>query len=130
MGTNYYLHRDVCESCGRPKSDPLHIGKSSAGWTFGLHVVPDDGISSLGDWLRVFLEARTLIRDEYGKTIAPVEMLEIILCRWRDKPLTDFDWESNYAVPGPNNLIRHKLDDRYCSGHGDGPYDLILGEFC
>lgn len=38
MGTNYYLHsQDPCEHCGRSYPE-LHIGKSSAGWVFALHV--------------------------------------------------------------------------------------------
>ena len=42
MGTNYYLHRprtNECEHCGRAdEAPPLHIGKSSSGWCFSLHV--------------------------------------------------------------------------------------------
>ena len=40
MGTNYYLETDACDKCGRGDG-PLHIGNSSAGWCFALHVGED-----------------------------------------------------------------------------------------
>ncbi len=50
MGTNYYLHeKPDCECCGRP-FEALHIGKSSSGWCFSLHVMPEDMINTLDDW--------------------------------------------------------------------------------
>lgn len=36
--------------------------------------------------------------------------------------------QRNNAVPGPNNLLRHKID-QHCIGHGDGTYDYLVGEF-
>jgi hypothetical protein len=39
MGTNYYLRLHACPSCGHSAAE-LHIGKSSAGWYFGLRVYP------------------------------------------------------------------------------------------
>ena len=42
MGTNYYFEdsSEVCECCGRG-AESLHIGKSSGGWCFSLHVMPE-----------------------------------------------------------------------------------------
>src|SRR5450631_1105933 len=37
MGTNYYLQLPGCDHCNRA-GDRLHIGKSSGGWCFALHV--------------------------------------------------------------------------------------------
>jgi len=41
MGTNYYLQGKVCVHCGVADGGPLHIGKSSAGWNFGLRIYPE-----------------------------------------------------------------------------------------
>lgn len=46
MGTNYYLHTDVCKHCKR-SADRVHIGKSSSGWPFlfrGYRKWPPDGV--------------------------------------------------------------------------------------
>jgi len=62
MGTNYYHETNVCEHCGKGEN-PVHIGKSSAGWTFSWHGT--DELRSCSDWF-VRLEAGGVIRDEYG----------------------------------------------------------------
>ena len=51
MGTNYYLSSKPCSCCGR-KDSQRHIGKSSAGWVFALHVYPDQAKGELA-WLYV-----------------------------------------------------------------------------
>lgn len=108
MGTNYYWSQPPCAHCGR--SDPrIHIGKSSAGWAFSLHVYPDDGINSLDDWEAKFKSGQ--IHDEYGKRLMPDEMVERIAVRHH-----------------PRGLSRHPIDGR-CIGHGPGPWDLIVGDF-
>lgn len=127
MGTNYYLKTNKCEHCGRA-DEPVHIGKSSGGWCFSLHVIPEDGINSLADW-----EARWptgVIENEYGETITPEEMRKIITERSREKPVAwrAFDYDQSHAEPGPANLLRHRLG-RYCVGHGEGTWDLIPGCF-
>ena len=38
MGTNYYWQEsEPCAACGRGY-EQVHVGKSSAGWCFSLHV--------------------------------------------------------------------------------------------
>jgi hypothetical protein len=131
MGTNYYLHdRPDCECCGRP-FPAKHIGKSSGGWCFSLHVDPDERINGLSDWEALWSVPGALIRDEYGTRISVEEMRRIILERSHPRGgLPGPDWlQQNSASPGPNGLVRHKLDGRHCVGHGDGTYDLITGEF-
>jgi hypothetical protein len=136
MGTNFYLHEDTCPHCGRD-GERLHIGKSSAGWCFSLHVDPEIGITTLGDWAARWSKPQAVIKDEYGVTIAPDLMMEIITERtWHRKgeqtPLGYPDWETfhrmNNSVTGPNGLLRHQLG-HFCVGHGEGTYDLIPGEF-
>ena len=80
MGTNYYLHRNVCAHCGRG-DEALHIGKSSAGWCFSLRVHPEEGIHDLPDWERELVGGK--IQDEYGETFPPVELLRT----WAERPV-------------------------------------------
>jgi len=61
MGTNYYLQKKsgTCQTCGHCSEDPKHIGKSSGGWCFSLHVYPEENITTV------------TIVNEYGETISP-----------------------------------------------------------
>jgi hypothetical protein len=136
MGTNFYWKGDVCSHCGR--GEPAkHIGKSSAGWCFSLHVYPDEGIKDLSDWDDLLSRPASKIEDEYGRTVTRQEMLETIKEREGKRegraPLDYRSWddfyEKNHAVAGPKGLSRHKVDHKYCIGHGEGTWDLLIGEF-
>jgi hypothetical protein len=37
--------------------------------------------------------------------------------------------ESNSAIIGPKNLLRHKITKDHCVGHGSGTWDHIIVEF-
>jgi hypothetical protein len=141
VGTNYYWKEDrepPCAHCGR--TDPevtLHIGKSSAGWVFSLHIDPEAGISDLPDWERVWANAAGHIEDEYGQRLSADDMRLVIMARareerWGKKPFMYDSWEdfhrSNNSERGPVGLLRSKLDQR-CIKHGDGTYDCFIGEF-
>ena len=136
MGTNYYVTSDPpCECCGRG-GELKHIGKSSAGWCFSLHVEPDNGINTLDDW-QEFWEGKQ-ITNEYGEKIPPEKMLSIITKRgrepkWDKPPMMYGSWEEfhymNHSEQGPAGLLRHRVDGRHCVGHGEGTYDFITGEF-
>lgn len=132
MGTNYYLHGGpACESCGHRDGELLHIGKSSAGWAFGLHVLPEEGLSSLEDWRRAWGAPGATIEDEYGSTVTPEQMLGVITQRTgRGIPHDPKFLEGNHAVEGPDFLLRSRVDGQYCVGHGEGTWDLMAGEFC
>lgn len=132
MGTNYYLEPEPpCEGCKRP-FERLHIGKSSGGWCFSLHVDPDAGINDLPDWQDRWSRPNARIVNEYGDVVPAVEMLAIILSREgfaaRDSVRSAQFLDENHAEPGPHGLLRHRIG-RHCSGHGGGTYDLIPGEF-
>lgn len=114
MGTNYYLHQKPdCECCGRP-FEPLHIGKSSGGWCFTLHVMPEDSINTLDDWRELWSKPGALIRNEYDERISIEDMEAVITKRsWRG-----------------GQLMRHELDQYgHCIGHGPGTWDYCTGEF-
>ena len=135
MGTNYYVRFDPCTACGHAEIE-YHIGKSSAGWCFALHVDPVKSIESLNDIELLLID--NPIYDEYDQLITVEDMQKIITMRGAGPPYkrqAPFGYESwadfhvqNDSMPGPNNLLRHKIGTN-CIGHGDGTWDLITGEF-
>lgn len=145
MGCNFYWNgvdaRPRCPTCGScgdgepPKR--LHIGKSSAGWTFALRVYPDgdseQGPKSLDEWREWFAVPGATIVDEYGAAVTPAEMVKWITERDRLEapPLSACFFAENRAEPGPNNLARRRVNDSWglCIGHGDGPWDLMGRDF-
>ena len=138
MGCNYYWHQHAkCECCGR-SYPALHIGKSSAGWCFSLHIHPEKNIHDLGNW-RALWKSGGEIQDEYDRKLFVNEMLTIICERSHPEPLGKIppgfkgNWKqylrANHAVEGPNNLLRHEIDNHFCVDHGRGTYDLCIGEF-
>lgn len=145
MGTNYYAHQkqDECPTCGRSdECEPIHIGKSSGGWHFALHVYPEnqDLPQSLEHWINFWNRNDIKIKNEYNATIDPDQMLNIILKRSSDynedritTPLYYESWKSfyekNHAERGLNGLVRYRIDGRFCIKHGLGTYDLCVGEF-
>ena len=138
MGTNYYLEsKPPCGECHR-RYERQHIGKSSSGWCFALHVDPANGVHGLQDWMRLWDEPGAEIVDEYERPVSRYEMLQVIAIRSGRNSTTTVklgpDWTAshlaiNHAEPGPNGLVRSRIDGRHCIGHGNGTWDLIIGEF-
>ena len=139
MGTNYYHEIGVCEHCGHAEHR-RHIGKSSFGWCFSLHVEPDDHAfpHSWDEWQEEFISGR--IVDEYGEEVDTEDFYSVVTERSHKIPFDDCRWWRGYkdethfhihncSQRGPNNLLRHRIDGRHCIGHGDGTWDLITGEF-
>lgn len=112
MGTNFYWHEKECEQCGSNLKEVLHIGKSSAGWCFSLHVIPYEGLNTLDDWIKRF-ETGGVIRDEYGHK----HSVEELLSRIKDR-----EWKGQEPQ-------RHIIDGRHCVGYGEGTWDYIAGNF-
>lgn len=140
MGTNYYSVRRGIEEMepeafwairDEPEGDEvLHIGKSSGGWCFTLHVMPERGIEDLWNWFEILIDPERVIIDEYHQVIPFNEMMQTITGRsWpREKNWTPADYERNNAEPGPNNLARHRIG-RHCRSHGLGTWDCVEGRF-
>jgi hypothetical protein len=139
MGTNYYLESraERCSACGHiNEPERVHIGKSSSGWVFSLHVT--DEFKSLDDWRAEFAKGERKIVDEYGSELTAESMLKIITERgrdeavWESRPYDYPSWDAfhsvNHSERGPRGLLRSKIG-QYCSGHGDGTWDLHPGEF-
>lgn len=129
MGINYYVAIDTCSHCGRPERT-LHIGKSSRGWVFALHVGKNEDDATPRtwcSWLRLLTTRPVHIYDEDGTTVTLEQLKEIVLER--------------VGAPGGHTILentefdarlflyRHKIDDRHCLAHGSGSYDLITGDF-
>jgi hypothetical protein len=111
MGTNFYLQeKPPCSECKR-EFERLHIGKSSGGWCFSLHVIPELGINNLSDWENRWYEPGATIWNEYDEQVSPSDMYMTIAER-------------------PPDQCRQRHDiGRYCLGWGDGTYDFVPGEF-
>ena len=136
MGTNYYHHEMApCDHCGA-ESPRRHIGKSSAGWVFALHVSPEDGIVDLPDWQRLW-ERSGVISDEYGETISPVDMWQRIAVRGsgtpKPKPYGYDSWDefhrrNHSLIDAASGLLRSRIN-AHCIGPGAGTWDRMIGEF-
>jgi hypothetical protein len=142
MGTNYYHITqvgNVCEHCGKgEREERRHIGKSSGGWCFALRVYPEDGITGLNDWKKEWAKGGEIV-DEYGDDFN-AETMRLIIAERHGRVCNERDWDlmgytdeadfhaKNHSGRGPNNLPRHKRD-RFCVGHGEGTWDLVVGEF-
>ena len=71
-------------------------------------------------------------RDEYGQVMAKDDIVACITQReypYRSRPLSQHELDLNCAVRGPSNLLRCKIDEMHCIGHGAGTWDLEVGEF-
>lgn len=127
MGTNYYLRTPACPHCGSSGSE-LHIGKSSAGWNFGLRIYPDHaeklgpfGVSTileLDDWRSLFEKFQ--IFDEYGDLVTAEHMLKQISERFHPNGLL------GRLTAGPEHMGPYRVSG--CSA-GKGTYDLCNYEF-
>jgi hypothetical protein len=135
MGTNYFLHSQKCPHCGIERKDKMHLGKSSAGWCFSLHVYPE---LELNDWFDMWEyisfcteEEDYEIQDEYGDTIDPALFFTIVWDRHCKVPFSWSHFHKNHAIPGPFGLARHPIDGQHCIGNAgpNAPIDYIVGEF-
>lgn len=123
MGTNYYHYNDET-------GERRHIGKSSVGWVFLVHVYEDEGIRDLDDWEQRWQQPNTHIENEYGEQRTPAEMLHWITARAFPTPPTPHSLAENMADAGPANLLRPRVGPwAGCIGHGDGPWSYINADF-
>ena len=143
MGTNYYLRKPMnnyCCYCNR--HDPIeeiHLGKSSMGWCFGLHVYPEKDIYDWPDlkkWLVEEMKNNSIIVNEYNDIVSLNELEDIITNR-ESSVLRNFEsslqeknfYAVNYALPGPRGLLRHQILKDHCISHGKGTWDCMVGSF-
>jgi len=97
-----------------PYRPQLHIGKSSHGWAFALHVIPQLRINDLPDWVELLDYGQ--ITSEYGDTLTKEELLRVITERARptNEALEIIRNERSNWVPGENGVyINHRLIGGY-----------------
>jgi hypothetical protein len=140
MGTNYYWTNTPCVTCGHV-TERLHIGKSSGGWCFGLHIYPEreNGPMTWTDWLEQFNTGAII--DEYDRPVSVERMVEVVEVREWKIGFSDRGWAQwgyrdeadfhakNQSERGPNGLLRHRIDRIHCVGHGEGTFDYLIGYF-
>ena len=128
MGTNYYAAKGEWQSgdeyeaikqyfSGRPAM--IHIGKSSGGWCFALHVYPENAIRTFDDWKALadkLIASGWRIEDEYRTVVSLDELWRIVE-------------RADYKEDDAQRLRRHKPAEGYCIGNGEGYYDYIVGDF-
>lgn len=92
MSTSYYWHEEGHE--------PLLVGRASAGWKFLFRAHPQEGITTPVDWPCRMLNNVGTLRDEYGTTIPPANLIKKARERliqkshfihWGDQLITDDD---------------------------------------
>ena len=139
MGTNYYIKTgekiECSGECGHLVDEELHLGKSSVGWVFALHVIRDRDLNSLDDWMDLI--ENNPIHNEYGESMTAKEMLCVIrdrVGRGFDEPVAFYkSWpefhRSNHSKEGPNGLLSRIVDGNHCIANGPGTWDLCGGEF-
>lgn len=126
MGMNYYLQKYHFGDTPNPHPK-LHIGKSSPGWCFQLHVIPEEGLNDWEDWHDYIRRSYDhQIVNEEGRDISTAELWYIVTQRRAKQRPTNVSW--HLAELGPNNLLRSR-EEGPCIGHGSGTWDLISGEF-
>lgn len=141
MGTNYYIKtgrkiKRTCPTCNHThlEEEKYHIGKSSWGRYFTLHVDREHHLTDLKTWLAFLKKAlrkpKSGIFDEYGEAVTLEDMVH---CITRDRyfperadknvaPGTPAKWGDIY---GEQNLV-------YSQGAKvgeDGLYVMLEGEF-
>lgn len=139
MGTNYYVktkQKQLVDGWMQPII--LHIGKSSYGWYFSLHIIPQYGLNELEDW-KNFLKGK-VIHDEYGRVISYNKMIKTIVRDFNEKKgLWGMKKDYQYGL-----VIDQSFGYKTCVGkYGlhyvigtdrelgkDGCYTLVKGEFC
>lgn len=124
-------------------SKELHIGKAGFGWCFSLHVIPELGLDSWKAWKDHLSQPEMIIQDEDGDLLSLEQMVAWVEHRkgrepWEksrlNPPLGYSSWSQfhrfNHSFEGPDGLLRHQVDGRHnCIANGEGPWDLITGDF-
>lgn len=101
MGTNYYAVRNRPSVC-----EPIHIGKSSAGWRFHFQQQNDkwndppiewNTFRQVRDWLKKYTVDSTeyVIMDEYDRIVPFDELMKLIESKQEENNPDDFTYARN-----------------------------------
>jgi hypothetical protein len=109
MSTNYYAFGPF--PGGDENGEGLHIGQSASGVRFLFRAHPDQGLTTLADWLSFIDRPDVTIRNEYGRDVTPGEMRETMTqtADGRGLPLRErfrFENEDRYVTSGGHAFYR------------------------
>jgi hypothetical protein len=135
MGTNYYAvskKENFTETELSHLADDLdddeviiHLGKSSGGWRFSLHVYPEIGLMSWNDILTI-AENSVRILDEYEEEVTLDFFIDVVTDRKWGRVSSDEDY-----MIDKHGLRIHPIDNSHCIGNGgeNETFDYIKGNF-
>ena len=131
----YLTDQDVFDGQDYSESWPyvqqIHVGKSSGGWAFNLHVLPDLGITDLADWAELLNYG--VLKDEYGGLENPEDFITAIKNRaWQRPPNLPGRWSREPVQLAVNNLVMPVTGDRYGYVYAADPsktYFCSLGKY-
>ena len=136
MSTNYYIRIKFREK-------PVHIGKSSEGWTFALHYIPGF-CEDLDQWKDYLYDRENVIFNQYQQKVELADLMEIITNRGKknqslnyigssdymtETEIQDFEKNHHAVYDSSIGLFRHKDFDTV-SRPPNETYDMIEGDFC
>jgi len=75
MGTNYYIEKDKCVTCGHSEQ-AIHLGKSSGGWKFSFQYNGGNYYHNIKE-MKLFT-ADKVITNEYGEIISDKAFWEMV----------------------------------------------------
>lgn len=129
MGTNYYVHKepDLLDKLQGAQPTILHLGKSSGGWCFAMHVQPELGLRDFVSWMRYLRKGKVTIYDEYDCVVSFDEMVHIISKRSfpRNQKIAEIEPECYH----PGGCRRHGEDSYGRVKQGVGTYDYFNMDF-
>ena len=129
MGCNYYVQTrkpKTYSSCNHTEEEEMfHIGKSSYGWVFSLHVT-----DKIGTWdkMQEFIYDKQIV-DEYDRPIGFLEFKEIVLGRARDEEKVELFGSKDCFFDNETYLMRHVADGIHCVFNHHLTLDYIRGDF-
>ena len=108
MGTNFYATEHCLNPCAHCQPPRLHIGKRSAGWTFGFEAHPhwvdadDDDLvlETRAQWREYLRRPGVIIEDEYGQEFTPDEFDALV-------DATREPWGPNGIQPRTRDALDH-----------------------
>jgi hypothetical protein len=127
MGTNYYVKSERCNCCDH-KPDDFHIGKSSYGWYFTMHVTYT--ITNFQDMLIFLVDNRYNIYNEYGDKVELEDIIRTICCRSGNNTAENYYENSIYCELGQYGLVKFKVGFGCIGSSEINPIDYVPGDFC
>jgi hypothetical protein len=95
VGTNYYAKFKVCCKCGR--SEQLHLGKSSAGWTFLLQANHFEYYKTWPEMKRWLKDK--VIENEYGDPVSRADFVRQVEGKQKNPELWKHGKNDSQNIP-------------------------------